>query len=518
MQTIAPSTVLPFISDPVALDATTQTGYSGTPLIEINGTNAGGWAFKLTGSSGGSNIKGFIINRCSSYGLWTQSDGNTISDNWIGLNNTGTGASSARYGVYLSSSLNNVVHNVISGNSGAGVYFGNIADNNVVAGNFIGTNPAGTSAIGNGYGVRISSGTGNTIGGTSAADRNIISGNTNNAVYISSASNTVEGNYLGTDKTGAAPIGNLGSYTIYVNAGNDNVIGAPNAGNVIAAGVAGIRISNVTGTKIQGNYIGLNAAGTQALGNSDRGIYVQNASNNLIGGTDPADRNVISGNVNHGIHINSNSNNNTVEGNYIGTDYTGNAAIGNHNSTVCIDGSSNNNIIGASNAGNVIAAGYDVGIRIDGVSGTIVQGNIIGVGADGTTPLGNASDAVWLQNATSTTIGGTSTGAGNIIANSAFVTTGHDGVYIIGTSKGVAVLGNSIYGNAGLGIDLGGDGVTANNGTKSSSLPNYGMDFPVIVYARLSGNSLAVSGYVGSAESKHLRQRPRGVLPERQQL
>ena len=64
-------------------------------------------------------------------------------------------------------------------------------------------------------------------------------------------------------------------------------------------------LSNATGTKIQGNYIGLNAAGTAALGNSDRGIYVKNSTNNLIGGTDAADRNVISGNVNHGIHINT---------------------------------------------------------------------------------------------------------------------------------------------------------------------------------------------------------------------
>ena len=213
-------------------------------------------------------------------------------------------------------------------------------------------------------------------------------------------------------------------------------------------------------------------------------------------------RNVISGNLNHGIHINSNSTNNIVEGNYIGTDFTGNVAIGNFGSTLCVDAGSNNNVIGAPNAGNVIAAGSDQGIRIDGVSGTVIQGNFIGVGANGTTPLGNTGDAVWLQNATNTTIGGITTGTVNIIANSLFGTVGHNGVEINGTSAGVAILGNSIYGNTGLGIDLGGDGVTANNGTINASLPNYGMDFPVIVYARLNGTSLTVNGYVGSVPNQ----------------
>ncbi len=501
VHTISPASALPFILDTAILDATTQPGYAGTPLIEINGAGTGGTALKLSGNSGGSTIKGFTINRCTNYGVWIQSDGNTISNNWIGLDNTGSVASANRYGIYISSSSNNIVHNVLSGNSD-GIYFGNVADNNIIAGNFIGTNPAGTSAISNGYGVRISTGTGNTIGGTTAADRNIISGYTTDAIYITSDSNTVIGNYVGTDYTGTAAIHNTGGYGIEVSGANNNVIGAPNAGNVVSAGVAGIMIVNASGTKIQGNYVGLNAAGTAALSNSDRGIYLKNSTNTLIGGTDATDRNVISGNLNHGIHINSNSINNTVEGNYIGTDYTGNAAIGNIGSSLCIDAGSNNNVIGAPNVGNVIAAGSDQGIKIDGVSGTVIQGNFIGVGANGTTPLGNTGDAVWLQNATNTTIGGTSTGAGNIIAYSAFVTVGHNGVEINGTSSGVAILGNSIYGNAGLGIDLGGDGVTANNGTKNASLPNYDMDFPVIVYARLNGTTLTLNGYVGSAPNQ----------------
>ena len=90
--------------------------------------------------------------------------------------------------------------------------------------------------------MRISSGTGNTIGGTTAADRNIISGNTNNAIYISSASNTVDRQLPGHRLYRRRGHRQYRRLRIYVNAGNDNVIGAPNAGNVVAAGVAGIRI------------------------------------------------------------------------------------------------------------------------------------------------------------------------------------------------------------------------------------------------------------------------------------
>ncbi|MGA2798013.1 MAG: NosD domain-containing protein, partial [Thermoguttaceae bacterium] len=161
VHTIAPATALPYINGETKIDATTQSDYTGTPLIEINGSGTGGTAFKLTSNSSGSTIKGFIINRCANYGVWIQSNGNTISNNWIGLDNTGSAASANRYGIYISSSTNNIINNVLSGNSD-GIYFGNTANGNTIAGNYIGTNPAGTAAISNGYGVRISSGTGNT--------------------------------------------------------------------------------------------------------------------------------------------------------------------------------------------------------------------------------------------------------------------------------------------------------------------------------------------------------------------
>ena len=192
---------------------------------------------------------------------------------------------------------------------------------------------------------------------------------------------------------------------------------------------------------IIGNYIGrinpdgtAGAAGTQ---NEGDGIYIL-GSNNTIGGTTAADRNVISGN-DDGVTLDTGATGNVVIGNYIGTDATGTIAVGNTlNAGVWIKAGRNNRIGGAdANEGNLIA--------------------------------NNAGDGVFLQ-----------TGAGT----------------------GNSVLGNSLYSNGGIGIDLGTNGVTANNGTKSSSLPNYGMDYPVITATALGDGILNITGYVGSAASQ----------------
>ena len=231
VHTISPGSVLPSMTDVTILDATTQSGYAGTPLIEINGSAAGDYGLKLSGNSGGSTIKGFTINGCANYGVWVQSNDNTVSYNWIGTDNTGILASPNRYGVYVTGGGNDIMHNVISGNTtGTGVYISSsLAIGNTVAGNYIGTDAAGTAPLANNYGVRITSGAiENIIGGTNPADRNIISGNASNGIYINSASNgnIIEGNYLGARLYWRIPIANVGS-NIYINGSNNTVIGAP---------------------------------------------------------------------------------------------------------------------------------------------------------------------------------------------------------------------------------------------------------------------------------------------------
>src|SRR6185436_6805034 len=146
---------LPEITDPVVIDATTQPGYAGTPLVELNGAaigvnNAGFWI-----SAGGSTIRGFVINRFNNAGfgaIYLRTNGsNIIQGNYIGLDSTGTLRSSNYGGIQISNSSNNLIggttpaaRNVISGNSDGITVSGS---NNQIIGNFIGTNAAGTAAV-----------------------------------------------------------------------------------------------------------------------------------------------------------------------------------------------------------------------------------------------------------------------------------------------------------------------------------------------------------------------------------
>ena len=132
-----------------------------------------------------------------------------------------------------------------------------------------------------------------------------------------------------------------------------------------------------------------------------------------------------------------------------------------------------------------------------GTSGNVVAGNYIGVDATGTAPLGNSGTGVAVgSSAANNTIGGTAAGAGNVIANN-----GNSGVIVTG-SVGNAIFRNAMYNNTSIGIDLANNLVTANDGAKTAGQPNLLMDFPVFTSATLSGTTLTVAGYVGSAPNQ----------------
>jgi hypothetical protein len=230
------------------------------------------------------------------------------------------------------------------------------------------------------------------------------------------------------------------------------------SGTGVALGGEGTR-----GNKVAGNYIGLDATGLSALGN-DRGVrVVTGASNNTIGGAAVAAPNVISGNENHGIWLEESGADNLILGNLIGTDNTGLAAVPNGGVGVYVDTSAGNRIGGtAAGTRNVIAGNTSSGvsIRYNGSSYNDVEGNYIGVGKDGVTPLGNGGNGVIVYDgAHHNTIGGVpvsfldspagpASNGGNVIA--------HNGVYGVRTNGsavvGNAIRGNAIYSNADLGI------------------------------------------------------------------
>ena len=301
---------------------------------------------------------------------------------------------------------------------------------------------------------------------------------------------------------------------LVITAGNSTVKGL----TIDGFGDAAIQLQTGGGNVISGNYLGTNNAGNAASPNYIAGITIQNSSNNTIGGTAAAARNVISGNNEYGIQA-SNGDNNLIEGNYIGTDYTGTAAIANRYSGIVLDVDSDqttqqNTIIGGTvaGAGNLISGNGD-GITFDAALGTTVEGNLIGTDVTGTLPLPNSHDGISIDDDVSnTTIGGTANGRGNIIAFNGDGTAGAGGVIIGDTSAGTtqddgeggtttiptpvgdAVLGNSIFSNDGLGIDLAGDGVTLDDSVGHSGPNNY-QNFPVITAASVDSDGyLDISG------------------------
>src|SRR5439155_13012598 len=187
-------------------------------------------------------------------------------------------------------------------------------------------------------GIQLNNASNNLIGGTTSAARNIISGNTSpntaRGVWMNNgaAGNMVEGNYIGLNAAGTGSLPN--DIGVLIEVGSGTILGSHNntvggtvagAGNFISGNSGlGILITG-SGTSInlvEGNTIGLNAAATPAALPNGTGVSIASgASNNTIGGTTTAAANVISGNTSGaGVLItDANTTGNTVEGNFIGT-------------------------------------------------------------------------------------------------------------------------------------------------------------------------------------------------------
>ncbi|MEG4029166.1 MULTISPECIES: SdrD B-like domain-containing protein [unclassified Microcoleus] len=510
LQTIAPLSILPPITAPVIINGTSQTGFAGIPLIQLSGNNTVGNGLILAAGSGGSTVQGLIINGFTTAGISVESNGNTVSGNYIGLDATGTLARpNGVFGLVIQSGatgniiggLNPGDRNVISGNTTFGVIIA--GGSNSVLGNFIGTNAAGTAAVANiGAGVVIQEAANNIVGGSTAAARNIISGNGTGAVIAGTAAinNQLLGNYIGTDVSGTNAVANSVGVAVQGSANNNTIGGSvTGAGNVISGNAnSGISIvDNSSSNAVQANFIGLNAAGT-ALSNG-AGVVIDNGINNTIGGNTAAVRNIISGNVGSGISISGvGATGNSVRGNFIGTNTAGTAAIANAGFGVAITANATNNTIGGdSTAGerNVISGNSSSGVIINaGATGNFVRGNFIGVGTDGTTAVANSAPGV-LVDSSNNAIGGTAPGVGNTIANNAIA-----GV-TVNSGTGNSIQNNSIFANLGLGIDLGNNGITANDAGDADIGANNLQNTPVLTTATASAGSVTVAGTYNSIPS-----------------
>ncbi|MEL6250875.1 MAG: hypothetical protein AAFR87_02590 [Bacteroidota bacterium] len=456
------------VQDTLFIDGSSEPGYAGLPLIEVNANGITNGLF-LTAAAAHSKIHALIVTRSSYAGIQSFADRLTITACHIGVDGTGTVASANDFmgiGIYNSShvqiggtGLNE--GNLIAGNGGVGVFFNN-CDSSFVLGNKLGVDITGTIAIGNAQGTSANSSREMTIGGNTAAHRNLISGNgIGIQLYISSKS-YIHGNYIGTDISGTFAIPNS-SNGIYAR-GDSNEIGGilPGEGNIISGnGNGGITLfgssfENDTSTdnKIWGNLIGTDITGIAAIPNRI-GISVSNLVNKLeIGGNTANHRNIISGNTTQGIQVNF-SDSTHIYGNFIGTDISGTLALGNGTNGIHINNCDYTQIGNGTLAGaNIISSNTENGIILsNGNDSTFIQHNYIGTDFSGLQYLPNNLNGIYIRlNNTNSLLGGTNAGEGNFIANNLL-----RGIEVNSASAlNHRILGNSIYGHPNPGIQLSG--------------------------------------------------------------
>jgi hypothetical protein len=293
------------------------------------------------------------------------------------------------------------------------------------------------------------------------------------------------------------PFGQPWNAVILIEIDGENLSGFNSAGLVISGGPAVVRglainrcggstngsiyLNSATGSHvIAGNAIGLDPTGHFVPGvlyAQPTGIWSITPSSLLVGGPNPADRNLISGNIGpfgQGGILSQGGGVTTIQGNYIGTDATGTRKLPNSDGVTCDSASI---VVGGSGSGqgNLIS-GNSTGISLSLCTGSTIQGNLIGTDATGAAPLGNSAGGI-VVSASVVAIGGLGPGEGNTIAFNGTNQPGAAGL-AIATGSHAAIRGNQVFGNVPLGIDVGRyvDGTigpTPNDATEADNIQNY---------------------------------------------
>jgi hypothetical protein len=534
---------LPAITKKVLIDGGTAPGYvagntTTAPLVAVNFNNVAS-GFNFNSGSAGSGIYALSIYGSNSNGITLNASNITLLRNYIGLNLSGAAGGNAADGIYIAAaSINNVIgsnpnsisglySNVISGNTLNGIRIYGSAGNQIQA-NAIGTNPAGTSAIGNrNNGILVTYyATENTIGGTAYYDSatgqtndptgnkgtvpivyiapplgNLISGNTQNGVHIDQYSEltALSGNFIGTNNAGTAAIGNGGNGVSITNSNNNQLIGCTYEDNpfiyynvLSGNGQNGLYIYNSNAILVQANFFGAGANNASMVPNAGHGILVDGTSAGVqVGGVIPLG-NVSAGNRGDGIRVAGTASGFTTFNTFGGL-YAFQGAAPNQGNGITIDSTGLNNLIRT----NVMSGNIGNGIRLTAnATGVIVDPNVVGPNTYGTSALtgtsatngyGNGENGILVEGS-GNYIGGYN---GSVIPQNTFSGNQLYGIKITGNNNYVfnasIGLATSLTAVTGLGNGAGGVLITGTGNSVGPTPPAFSTTTPVTTY--ISGNT-----------------------------
>ncbi len=532
-----PVTIRPLVQLPrltafgLVIDGASQPGYTGKPVVALDGS-AAPQASGLISMTHDVEIRGLAVRNFARYGIaimGEEADNNRLVANWVGVGPDGRtpapnrlsgvalldGADNARIGDACAGCGNRIGGNSVGDRTGHGILVAGAGTaGHSIAGNSIGLG-AGGDALPNDDGILVVDGGNATIGGRTAAHRNVISGNRVAGVEVRSTGLLdlrIEGNSIGLSESGATAVGN--DVGVFLNTDARHVYvgaAAASARNVISGNRVGVAVEDrARSVVIAGNWIGLDGSGAQAIGNTEDGVsVVAGASDVRIGGATEAERNLISGNGNGVIITDAATRGVTVQGNWIGLAADSGAVLGN-TVGVMVRAAAMVEIGGDGGRGNVIVGSAGPGIVLAAAPQPQVRGNHIGLRPDGAA-AGNGlglslEDGTQEARVEENWIGGNQ-GAG---------------VRVVGdTTLRNRLSGNRFGENAGLAIDLLDDGPTPNDAGDTDRGPNGLLNRPVLITVAHAGLVQRASGsapprarievYRVSPEAAPLLPHPSGV-------
>lgn len=473
---ISPSSPLPSITDPVVIDGTTQSGFNGSPKIELRGDMAGSVASGLV-LEAPSTVRGLCINRFELNGIELSAPG---------------------------------YHHIV--------------------GNYIGTDITGTKPLpNNGAGILTRQAIDSDIGGSTAADRNLISGNRFSGVEIAEGATDIRirGNYIGTDITGLIAMGNRGAGVLISSASRVSLGGSqPGDGNLISGNLqSGVNLNinlaqnpplPTDANVIQGNRIGVGVDGITRLANGGSGVLIfGNCSKTLVGGTNALSGNTISGNQFNGVEIVGNASDTQVLGNRIGTDDLGYSIVQNLLDGILISaggigGAPIGTHIGSTNVGggNVISGNSYSGIEIDARgSGTRIEGNFIGTDPRLISRMGNTFAGIFVSQEEVANAANT----GPVVIERNVIAFNLEAGVDVQDRRSpnnpyntrITIRRNSIFENRLLGIDLQPTGTTPNDKGDADNGANIRQNYPVLTNVVVAADGKAtVQGKLNSKGSQ----------------